>query len=134
MNKKQFDGLIRDLKKKAKSRGYVLNDEINDMLTDDFDMSELDQIYDRLNDLKIDFFDDEDTAKQKMELTRKKKKVSAKIHNHIENEMRKRLAQDGGSLKHISAGPEPKSASGGKLKFKPRSQNKNLISKKGKKS
>ena len=73
-------------------------------------------------------------AKQKMELTRKKKKVSAKIHNHIENEMRKRLAQDGGSLKHISAGPEPKSASGGKLKFKPRSQNKNLISKKGKKS
>ena len=47
MKKKQFDGLIRDLKKKAKSRGYVLNDEINEMLADEFDMTELDQIYDR---------------------------------------------------------------------------------------
>ena len=69
MDDKQFDKVIRALKKQAKARGgYVLHDEVNDLITDEFEISELDQIYDRLGELKIDFFDDEESARQKMEL------------------------------------------------------------------
>ncbi len=79
MKKKDFRGLIHDLKKKAKTRGgYVLNDEINSLLTDDFDVSELDDIYEKLNDLKIEFFDDEATAKRKMDLREKRRQKKLK--------------------------------------------------------
>jgi RNA polymerase primary sigma factor len=74
MEKTQFDQLIKELQKRAKRRGgYVLHDEVNDLLTDEFEMNELDSIYDRLSDLKIDFFDDEAAAKQKMELKEKRR-------------------------------------------------------------
>ena len=74
MKKRDFNGLISQLKKSAKKRGgFVLNDEINELLTDEFDMSDLDQIYDRLGELKIEYFDDESTAKQKMELREKRR-------------------------------------------------------------
>ncbi len=73
------DGLIRELQRRAKSRGYVLHDEINELLDDDFDMDGLDEIYGKLTDLKIEFFDDEESAKQKMQLReqRRAKKLKA---------------------------------------------------------
>ena len=80
MKKRDFDGLIGDLKRKAKRRGgYVLHDEINGLLEDDFDIGDLDKIYERLSDLRIEFFDNEDTAKRKMELRerRRQKKLKA---------------------------------------------------------
>ncbi len=74
MEKSQFDQLIKELQKRAKRRGgYVLHEEVNDLLTDEFEMNELDTIYDRLSDLKIDFFDDEAAAKQKMDLKEKRR-------------------------------------------------------------
>ena len=69
MDDKQFDKLIRALKKQAKARGgYVLHEEVNELITDEFEITELDQIYDKLGELKIEFFDDEESARQKMEL------------------------------------------------------------------
>ena len=47
------------LRKQAKTRGgYVLHDEVNDLITDEFEITELDRIYDKLGELKIEFFDD----------------------------------------------------------------------------
>jgi len=80
VKKKEFDALIGELAKRAKKRGgYVLNDEINELLVDDFDFSELDNIYDRLTEKKIEYFDDEETARAKMELKerRRLKKLQA---------------------------------------------------------
>jgi RNA polymerase primary sigma factor len=69
MDDKQFDKLIRALKKQAKARGgYVLHEEVNELITDEFEITELDSIYDKLGELKIEFFDDEESARQKMEL------------------------------------------------------------------
>jgi RNA polymerase primary sigma factor len=69
MDDKQFDKVIRALKKQAKARGgYVLHEEVNELITDEFEITELDRIYDKLGDLKIEFFDDEESARQKMEL------------------------------------------------------------------
>ena len=69
MDDKQFDKVIRVLKKQAKARGgYVLHEEVNELITDEFEITELDRIYDKLGDLKIEFFDDEESARHKMEL------------------------------------------------------------------
>jgi len=80
MEKTQFDKLIKVLQKSAKKRGgYVLHDEVNDLLGDDFDILDADRIYDKLADLKIEYFDDEGSAKSKMELKerRRAKKLKA---------------------------------------------------------
>ncbi|HEX9642090.1 MAG TPA: sigma-70 factor domain-containing protein, partial [Candidatus Krumholzibacteria bacterium] len=103
MKKKSFDGLIRELKKRAKVRGgYVLNDEINEMLEDDFEVVELDSIYDRLNELKIEFYDDEGAAKQKIELREKRRmkklkaeKKSARTHVKYDDPVRMYLREMG---------------------------------------
>jgi len=78
MDDKQFDKVIRALKKQAKVRGgYVLHEEVNKLILDEFEITELDKIYDKLGELKIEFFDDEVSARQKMELKeqRRLKKV-----------------------------------------------------------
>ena len=80
MDKTQFDSLIKELQKQAKRRGgYVLHDEVNELLGDEFEITDADRIYDRLSDLRIEYFDDETTAKQKMELKerRRAKKLKA---------------------------------------------------------
>ena len=80
MEKTEFDKLIKVLQKSAKKRGgYVLHDEVNDLLGDEFDINDADRIYDKLADLKIEYFDDESMAKQKMELKerRRAKKLKA---------------------------------------------------------
>ena len=73
MEKSNFDQLIKELQKKAKRRGYVLHDDVNGLLGDEFEVTDADQIYDRLSDLKIEYFDDEMTAKQKMELKERRR-------------------------------------------------------------
>jgi RNA polymerase primary sigma factor len=80
MKKTQFQDLISELQKRAKQRGgYVLHEEVNSLLADDFDILDLDEIYGRLAELRIDFFDDEASAKEKMELRerRRLKKLKA---------------------------------------------------------
>ncbi|HKK71399.1 MAG TPA: RNA polymerase sigma factor RpoD [Candidatus Krumholzibacteria bacterium] len=80
MDKTQIDSLIKELQKQAKRRGgYVLHDEVNELLGDEFEVTDADRIYDRLSDLRIEYFDDESTAKQKMELKerRRAKKLKA---------------------------------------------------------
>ena len=80
MDKTQIDSLIKELQKQAKRRGgYVLHDEVNELLGDEFEITDADRIYDRLSDLRIEYFDDETTAKQKMELKerRRAKKLKA---------------------------------------------------------
>ncbi|KAA8497110.1 hypothetical protein FVE85_0839 [Porphyridium purpureum] len=65
-------------------------------------------------------------SKKKMEMAGKKKKISAAINNNIENQMRKRLAQDGGVMRNIKS-EAPSKAGSEKLKFKPRAQNKKVM-------
>ena len=55
MKKAVFNKLIHNLQAKAKGHGgYVLHDEVNGLIEDEFDITELDRIYERLSDLKIE--------------------------------------------------------------------------------
>ena len=84
MDDKQFDKVIRALRKRAKARGgYVLHEEVNDLIQDDFEVTDLDRIYDKLGELKIEFFDDEVSARQKMELKEQRRLKKLKTEKKL---------------------------------------------------
>jgi RNA polymerase primary sigma factor len=84
MDDKQFDKVIRALRKQAKARGgYVLHEEVNDLIQDEFEITELDKIYDKLGELKIEFFDDEASARQKMELKEQRRLKKLKTEKKL---------------------------------------------------
>ncbi len=76
MEKERFEGIIDDIRKEASKDGYILHDQINDILGDSADIDVIERIYDKLGELKIDFFDTEKEAQLK--LSRRKKKVTKK--------------------------------------------------------
>ncbi|NIW23696.1 MAG: hypothetical protein GWN29_03580, partial [Gammaproteobacteria bacterium] len=68
--------IVDQLKKRSDDRGYVLHDDINELLDDDFDLENLDSIYTELTKLAINFYDSEDVAREKMKIqTRKEAKA-----------------------------------------------------------
>ncbi len=80
MDNKEFDKLIDNIRKAATAKGgYIMHDQINDMLADDVDISLIERIYGKLGELQIDYYDSEDQAQAKMAKRKKKekKKVTA---------------------------------------------------------
>jgi RNA polymerase primary sigma factor len=60
--------IIDQLKRRNHDRGYVLHDDINELIDDDFDLDGLDSIYGELTKLNIAFYDSEEVAREKMKL------------------------------------------------------------------
>ncbi len=78
MGTKKFNAIISKIRKEATAKGgYILHGQINDMLGSEFDMDQIERIYEKLGELKIDYFDSEAEAKEKM--SRRKKKEKKKI-------------------------------------------------------
>ncbi len=78
MDNTQFDGLIEDIRKKATAKGgYILHGQINKLLGDESDVDLIDRIYERLGELKIDYFDSEDEAQAKISRRKSKEKKKA---------------------------------------------------------
>jgi RNA polymerase primary sigma factor len=79
----KLDEIIEAIRKIAiDNGGYVLHDQINELITDDVDVDLLDQIYERLTQAKINFFNSDKEAKQKhaVEAERNRKKIEQKRH------------------------------------------------------
>ncbi len=79
MNKERFGCIIKDLRKAASVKGgYVLNDDINDLIGDDFTIELIERIYEKLSDMQIDYYDSEVEAQKKLatRLRREKKKAA----------------------------------------------------------
>ena len=75
MDKKRFKGIIEKIRKHATTRGgYILHDQINEMLGDEVDVEVIDRIYEKLGELQIDYYDSEEEARKKMSRRRKKEK------------------------------------------------------------
>jgi len=65
--------IIDQLKRRNHDRGYVLHDDINELIDDDFDLDGLDSIYGELTKLNISFYDSEEVAREKMKLQDRRK-------------------------------------------------------------
>ena len=77
MDSKQFDGIIETIRREATAKGgYILHDEINAALGDDFSVEEIERIYEKLGELQIDYYDSDAEAQAK--LSRRKKKEQKK--------------------------------------------------------
>jgi RNA polymerase primary sigma factor len=65
--------IIDQLKRRNHDRGYVLHDDVNELIDNDFDLDGLDSIYTELTKLNIAFYDSEEVAREKMKLQDRRK-------------------------------------------------------------
>ncbi|MGD9548600.1 MAG: RNA polymerase sigma factor RpoD [Candidatus Krumholzibacteriia bacterium] len=78
MDTTHFDTIINRIRKVATQKGgYILHDEINELLADGVDLDAIDRIYEKLGELQIDYYDTEDEAREK--ISRRKKKEKKKV-------------------------------------------------------
>ena len=78
MDNNVFDTIIEKIRKQATDRGgYILHDQINEMLGDVSDAELIDRIYDKLVELQIDYYDTEEEAAEKLSRRKKKEKKKA---------------------------------------------------------
>ncbi|MBK8165771.1 MAG: RNA polymerase sigma factor RpoD [bacterium] len=80
MDSKRFDVLIETIRREATAKGgYILHEQINDLLGEDFTVEEVDRLYEKLGELQIDFYDSDAEAQDRLSRRRKKeqKKVAA---------------------------------------------------------
>ena len=78
MDSKRFDALIETIRREATAKGgYILHEQINDLLGDDFTVEEVDRLYEKLGELQIDFYDSDAEAQDR--LSRRKKKEQKKV-------------------------------------------------------
>jgi RNA polymerase primary sigma factor len=78
MEKKQFNAIISKIRKQATAKGgYILHDQINQLIGDEFEVEQLDRIYEKLGELQIDYYNSEAEAAAKMSRRKKKEKKKA---------------------------------------------------------
>ncbi len=78
MGRGKIEEVVSGIKKISESKGYVLNEEIDELVGDKFEPSDIIKLYDRLSDENIDFFDSSEKARMKLEARRKRDQKKAK--------------------------------------------------------
>lgn len=78
MDLDRIDEILLDIKKKSDEKGYVLNEEIEELVGEGFDPDEIVELYDRLSDENIEFFDTREKALMKLEARKKREQKEAK--------------------------------------------------------
>jgi RNA polymerase primary sigma factor len=68
----KFDDVLEDIRRVAEEKGYILNHEIDVLVGNDFTPDDIVQLYDRLSEEKIDFFDTQEKAKLKIEAKKRR--------------------------------------------------------------
>lgn len=70
--------VLLEIKKVSEDKGYVLNEEIEELVGEGFDPDEIIELYDRLSDENIEFFDSREKAILKLEARKKRLQKEAK--------------------------------------------------------
>jgi RNA polymerase primary sigma factor len=86
MTEAKLESIIDKIRKIASGNGgYVLHDQINSMIEDDdVDIELLDQIYEKLTEIKIDFFDSIEDAERKQAKERAKKRKKFQLQRKVQ--------------------------------------------------
>jgi RNA polymerase primary sigma factor len=74
----RIEEILLDIKKLSEDKGYVLNEEIEELVGDGFDPDDIIELYDRLSDENIEFFDSREKAILKIEARKKREQKEAK--------------------------------------------------------
>ena len=76
----KFDDVLEDIRRVAEDRGYILNHEIDNLVSEDFSPEDIVVLYDRLSEEKIDYFDSEEKALLKIE-AKKRREEKEEVKN-----------------------------------------------------
>jgi len=68
----KFEDVLEDIRRVADDKGFILNHEIDALVGNDFTPEDIVQLYDRLSEEKIDFFDSPEKARLKMEAKKRR--------------------------------------------------------------
>ncbi len=79
----RIDEILLDIKKLSEEKGYVLNEEIEELIGSDFDTDDLIELYDRLSDENIEFFESREKAILKLEARKKRQQKEAKKSDEL---------------------------------------------------
>ena len=74
----RIEEILLEIKKVSEDKGYVLNEEIEELVGAGFDPDEIIELYDRLSDENIEFFDSREKAILKLEARKKRAQKEAK--------------------------------------------------------
>ncbi len=77
----KFDEAIEDIRRVAEDKGFVLNQDIEQVVGSQFSPDDIVQLYDRISEEKIEYYDSEEKARLKIEARKKregKEEVAAK--------------------------------------------------------
>ncbi|HMA77478.1 MAG TPA: RNA polymerase sigma factor RpoD [Candidatus Krumholzibacteriaceae bacterium] len=78
MSKEKNEKIVKKIKKVSKEKGYILNEEIDSFLNDDINPKDIIELYDRLSEANIEFFESEEKASLKINAKDRRKKKEAK--------------------------------------------------------
>ena len=78
MDLEKIEEVLLGIKKLSDDKGYVLNEEIEDLVSEDFKPDDIIQLYDRLSEEKIEFFDTKRKALLKIDARKKREQKEAK--------------------------------------------------------
>ncbi|MDD3643651.1 MAG: sigma-70 factor domain-containing protein, partial [Candidatus Krumholzibacteria bacterium] len=78
MDLDRIEEILEEVKKLAHDKGYVLHDEIESLIGDEIEMTEIVKLYDRLSEESIEFFDSDEKARLKIDARSKREQRDAK--------------------------------------------------------
>ncbi len=78
MDLDKIEEVLLDIKKLSEGKGYVLNEEIENLVGEEFEPDDIIQLYDRLSEEKIEFFDSKQKARMKIEARKRREQKEAK--------------------------------------------------------
>ncbi len=90
MDLEKIEEVLLDIKKLSEDKGYVLNEEIENLVGEEFEPDDIIQLYDRLSEENIEFFDSKQKARLKIEARRRRE----------QKEARKSVEQMGASVRY----------------------------------
>ncbi len=78
MSDTRYEDILENLRKAASRKGgYVLNDQINALIGDEFDIELIERIYEKLSEMQIDYYDSEEEAQKRLSSRLRKEKKKA---------------------------------------------------------
>jgi RNA polymerase primary sigma factor len=78
MDLDKIEEVLLDIKKLSEGKGYILNEEIENLVGEEFEPDDIIQLYDRLSEEKIEFFDSKQKARMKIEARKRREQKEAK--------------------------------------------------------
>ena len=81
----RFEFILEDIRRISEEKGFVLNHEIESLVSEDFSPEDIVILYDRLSEEKIDFFDSPEKARLKIEARkrREEKEEEKKVEEDV---------------------------------------------------